>query len=69
MKIAIKAISGIMVPTEGSVEVRGNIAALLGYTRGFLNRKYEERLATVKKMDLGLISDNRSTIYGRSCAA
>ena len=61
----LKAISGIMVPTEGSVRVRGRIAALLelssgfdnemtvkentylrgamlGYTRSFLDEKYEE---------------------------
>lgn len=31
----LKAISGIMVPTEGSVHVKGNIAALLELTSGF----------------------------------
>jgi len=31
----LKAISGIMVPTEGSVEVRGKIAALLELASGF----------------------------------
>ena len=61
----LKAISGIMVPTEGSVSVKGKIAALLelasgfdpdltvqenaylrgallGYTREFMDRKYNE---------------------------
>ena len=61
----LKAISGIMVPTEGSVRTKGNIAALLelssgfdadltvrenaflrgallGYTREFMNQKYDE---------------------------
>ncbi len=61
----LKAISGIMVPTEGTIEVNGTIAALLelasgfdkdltvrentylrgallGYTREFMNEKYEE---------------------------
>lgn len=61
----LKAISGIMVPTEGSVSVSGTIAALLelgagfdgeltvrentflrgallGYTRAFMNEKYDE---------------------------
>ena len=61
----LKAISGIMVPTEGSVEINGKIAALLelasgfdpdltvrenaylrgallGYTRQFMNEKYDE---------------------------
>ena len=60
----LKAVSGIMVPTEGSVEVNGKIAALLelasgfdpdltvkenaylrgallGYTRAFMDQKYE----------------------------
>ena len=61
----LKAITGIMLPAEGSIKVKGNIAALLelssgfdgemtlkentylrgamlGYTRGFLDSKYEE---------------------------
>ena len=61
----LKAITGIMVPTEGSVKTRGKIAALLelasgfdgdltvkenaylrgallGYTREFMNEKYNE---------------------------
>ena len=61
----LKAVSGIMVPTEGSIEVNGNVAALLeltsgfdgdltvrentylrgallGYTRAFMNEKYDE---------------------------
>ncbi|MBQ2949323.1 MAG: ABC transporter ATP-binding protein [Clostridia bacterium] len=61
----LKAISGIMVPTSGSISVKGKIAALLeltsgfdsdltvrentflrgallGYTREFMNEKYEE---------------------------
>ncbi|HIU15387.1 MAG TPA: ABC transporter ATP-binding protein [Candidatus Ventricola intestinavium] len=61
----LKAISGIMVPTKGHIEVHGSIAALLelssgfdadltvrentylrgallGYTRKFMNEKYEE---------------------------
>ena len=60
----LKAVSGIMVPTEGSLKISGNIAALLelasgfdkdltvrenaylrgamlGYTRSFMNEKYE----------------------------
>ncbi len=64
----LKAISGIMVPTEGSVRVNGKIAALLeltsgfdgdltvkentylrgamlGYTRKFMDKKYEEIIA------------------------
>ena len=31
----LKAISGIMVPTEGSIEVKGTVAALLELTSGF----------------------------------
>lgn len=61
----LKAITGIMLPAEGSIKVKGNIAALLelssgfdgemtlkentylrgamlGYTRDFLDSKYEE---------------------------
>ena len=61
----LKAITGIMKPTEGSVSVKGNIAALLelasgfdgeltvkentylrgallGYTREFMDQKYDE---------------------------
>ena len=61
----LKAVSGIMVPTEGSIKVNGKIAALLeltsgfdgeltvmentflrgamlGYTRQFMNSKYDE---------------------------
>lgn len=70
----LKAISGIMVPTEGWVEVRGNIAALLelssgfdpdltvrentylrgallGYTRDFMNRRYDEIIAFAELQD------------------
>ena len=61
----LKAVSGIMVPTEGSIKVHGTIAALLelssgfdkeltvkenaylrgallGYTRDFMNQRYDE---------------------------
>lgn len=61
----LKTVSGIMVPTEGHIEVNGTVAALLelgsgfdaeltvrentylrgamlGYTRSFMNAKYEE---------------------------
>lgn len=61
----LKAVSGIMVPTKGHIEVNGTVAALLelgsgfdseltvkentylrgamlGYTRAFMNDKYEE---------------------------
>ena len=61
----LKAVSGIMVPTEGSIKARGTIAALLeltsgfdpdltvrentflrgallGYTKAFMNEKYDE---------------------------
>ncbi len=61
----LKAVTGIMIPTEGSVSARGNIAALLelasgfdpeltvrentylrgallGYTREFMDEKYDE---------------------------
>ena len=31
----LKAVSGIMVPTEGSMEIHGNVAALLELTAGF----------------------------------
>ena len=64
----LKVVSGIMVPTEGSVQVSGKIAALLelssgfdpdltvrenaflrgallGYTREFMNEKYDEIIA------------------------
>jgi len=64
----LKAITGIMVPTKGSVKTEGNIAALLelasgfdpelnvkentylrgallGYTREFMDRKYDEIIA------------------------
>lgn len=64
----LKAISGIMVPTEGSIRVHGKIAALLeltsgfdgdltvkentylrgamlGYTRQFMDEKYDEIIA------------------------
>ena len=70
----LTAISGIMVPTEGRVEVHGNIAALLelssgfdpdltvrentylrgallGYTRDFLDRKYDEIIAFAELQD------------------
>lgn len=61
----LKAVTGIMLPTEGEIQVKGNVAALLelgsgfdndmtvrentylrgallGYTRKFLDSKYEE---------------------------
>ena len=61
----LKAVSGIMIPTEGYMEINGNVAALLeltsgfdgeltvtentylrgamlGYTRAFMNEKYQE---------------------------
>lgn len=64
----LKAITGIMIPTEGSVKTEGNIAALLelasgfdpeltvkentylrgallGYTRKFIDEKYDEIIA------------------------
>jgi len=64
----LKAVTGIMIPTGGSIEVNGNIAALLelasgfdgdmtvrenmylrgallGYTRRFLDEKYDEIIA------------------------
>jgi len=64
----LKVITGIMVPTKGQVQVKGNVAALLelgagfdgdltvkenaylrgamlGYTRAFMNEKYEEIIA------------------------
>lgn len=70
----LKAVTGIMVPTEGSVKTRGNIAALLelasgfdpeltvkentylrgallGYTREFINRKYDEIIAFAELED------------------
>ena len=70
----LKAVSGIMVPTEGSVSVNGNIAALLelssgfdpdltvrentylrgallGYTRAFLNEKYDDIIAFAELQD------------------
>lgn len=70
----LKAVSGIMVPTEGSVDVRGKIAALLelasgfdgdltvrenaylrgallGYTREFMDRKYDEIIAFAELQD------------------
>lgn len=31
----LKAVSGIMVPTEGNIEINGNVAALLELTSGF----------------------------------
>lgn len=70
----LKAVSGIMVPTEGSVELRGKIAALLelasgfdpdltvrenaylrgallGYTRDFMNRMYDEIISFAELQD------------------
>jgi ABC-2 type transport system ATP-binding protein len=70
----LKAISKIMVPTEGTIEVNGNIAALLelssgfdpdltvkentflrgamlGYTRQFMNEKYDEIIAFAELKD------------------
>ena len=70
----LKAVSGIMVPTEGWVNVKGNVAALLelssgfdadltvrentylrgallGYTRAFLNSKYDEIIAFAELQD------------------
>lgn len=64
----LKAVTGIMIPTEGTVKTKGNIAALLelasgfdpeltvkentylrgallGYTREFIDRKYDEIIA------------------------
>lgn len=64
----LKAVSGIMVPTEGSMSIQGNVAALLelasgfdgdltvrentylrgallGYTRKFMDEKYDEIIA------------------------
>lgn len=70
----LKAITGIMIPTEGSVKVEGNIAgllelasgfddeltvrentylrgALLGYTRQFMEEKYDEIIAFAELED------------------
>lgn len=70
----LKAISGIMVPTKGYMEINGNIAALLelgsgfdedltvrentylrgamlGYTRRFMNEKYNEIIAFAELQD------------------
>lgn len=70
----LKAVTGIMVPTEGSVEANGNIAALLelasgfdpeltvrentylrgallGYTREFMEEKYDEIIAFAELED------------------
>lgn len=70
----LKAVTGIMIPTEGSVTVNGNIAALLelasgfdpeltvrentylrgallGYTREFMEEKYDEIIAFAELED------------------
>ena len=70
----LKAVSGIMLPTEGSIQVQGNIAALLeltsgfdanltvrentylrgallGYTREFMNQRYDEIIAFAELED------------------
>ena len=70
----LKAVSGIMIPTEGSIEVNGTIAALLelssgfdkeltvrenaylrgallGYTRDFMVRKYDDIIAFAELQD------------------
>ncbi len=70
----LKAVSGIMIPTEGNMEIRGNIAALLelasgfdneltvrentylrgamlGYTRDFMNEKYDSIIAFAELED------------------
>lgn len=70
----LKAVTGIMVPTGGSIKVRGKIAALLalgggfdpqmtvkentylrgamlGYTREFLDKKYDEIIAFAELED------------------
>ena len=70
----LKAVSGIMVPTQGWVQVKGTIAALLelssgfdadltvrentylrgallGYTRDFMRRKYDEIIAFAELQD------------------
>ena len=70
----LKAVSGIMVPTKGSVSVQGKIAALLeltsgfdpdltvhenaylrgallGYTRKYMNEKYDEIIAFAELQD------------------
>ena len=70
----LKAISGIMVPTKGSMKINGSIAALLelasgfdseltvrentylrgamlGYTRAFMDEKYEEIIAFAELKD------------------
>ena len=70
----LKAISGIMVPTEGSIQVHGKIAALLelssgfdkeltvrenaylrgallGYTRDFMNQRYDDIIAFAELKD------------------
>ncbi len=70
----LKAISGIMIPTHGSIEVNGTVAALLelgsgfdgdltvqentylrgallGYTRKFMDEKYDEIIAFAELVD------------------
>lgn len=70
----LKAVSGIMIPTEGHMEIHGNIAALLelasgfdgdltvrentylrgamlGYTRSFMNEKYDDIIAFAELQD------------------
>ncbi|MBQ5754415.1 MAG: ABC transporter ATP-binding protein [Oscillospiraceae bacterium] len=70
----LKAVSGIMVPTRGHMEINGNVAALLeltsgfdgeltvkenaylrgamlGYTRAFMDEKYDEIIAFAELKD------------------
>lgn len=70
----LKAVSGIMIPTEGHMEIHGNIAALLelasgfdgdltvrentylrgamlGYTRSFMNEKYDDIISFAELQD------------------
>ncbi len=70
----LKAVSGIMIPTEGSMEINGTVAALLelgsgfdeeltvkentylrgamlGYSRKFMNEKYDEIIAFAELRD------------------
>lgn len=59
----LKAISGVMVPTEGSIEANGNIAALLELTAGFDDELTVKENTYLRGAMLGYTRDFMNKMY------
>jgi len=59
----LKAISGVMVPTEGNIEINGNIAALLELTAGFDDELTVKENTYLRGAMLGYTRDFMNRMY------